>query len=125
MARSVCNYLHDRKAFSDGIIYVNLGGCESSEGFLTRLILQIQDSAARSGVKFDKFGHKDQAADSSKVLEALIDQDSMQRYIQNVFSQKEILVVLDNCEELMEEDSNKFSKLLNNILVNSSTLKIL
>ena len=41
ISRSLSNYLRDRRKFKDGIIYVKLRGCESTQMFLSRLSLII------------------------------------------------------------------------------------
>jgi MoxR-like ATPase len=42
LARNLGNYIFDRKLFADGIIYVGLRGCETSQMFITRLSIQIE-----------------------------------------------------------------------------------
>ena len=44
VARQLCNHLKARKRFYDGILYINLRGCESGQMFLTRLSLLIETS---------------------------------------------------------------------------------
>lgn len=44
IARQLCNHLKARKKFYDGILYINLRGCESGQMFLTRLSLLIETS---------------------------------------------------------------------------------
>ena len=42
LAKSIANFLYDRRKFSDAIIYISLRGCESANPFLTRLLLLIK-----------------------------------------------------------------------------------
>jgi energy-coupling factor transporter ATP-binding protein EcfA2 len=120
LARHLANYIHDRRKFSDGIIYVSLRGCESSEMFLTRLLLTIRPCISHQ--EWIEFG-----------MEAIEDEDErgdadhkkVRNVLRSVLKEREALIIMDNTEDPLEEDCDAFKQELSEILLHCPYVKML
>lgn len=75
--------------------------------FLTRLTLTIQKSAENSGVTLRSIKNQqtiDEAANTNSIAMNKEDERKMIRFITNELHNKEILVILDSCEDPIEDD---------------------
>jgi len=112
LARNLANYIKDRKKFSDGIIYVGLRGCESADMFLTRLSLVIRSSCSIE--EYRKYGLD--VVDKTTSSKDIASQDEINQvisgqyrsFILNMLKDKEVLMILDNAEDPLEDDNEKF-----------------
>lgn len=130
LARNLANYLKDRKKFSDGIIYVGLRGCESAQMFLTRLSLIIRSACSLE--EYKKYGLEeiDRKKDGNKDANVKpeidkADESKYRSFILNMLRDKEVLLILDNAEDPLEDDNERFISELDAIIDNCSQLKFL
>lgn len=121
LARNMANYIKDRKKFRDGIIYVTLRGCESAQMFLTRLTLIIRNSVPFEDYKkhgLEEIDKKKKKDKKNKDKES-IDKDDESKYrifILNMLKDKEALLILDNAEDPLEDDNERFVSELESII---------
>lgn len=127
LARNLANYLKDRKKYNDGIIYVALRGWESAQMFLTRLWLLIR--TAWSIEDYKKYGLEEIEKKSNvKNNQVGIDKDDESKYrswILHMLREKEVLLVLDNAEDPLEDDTTNFVNELDFIIDNCPKIKFL
>jgi energy-coupling factor transporter ATP-binding protein EcfA2 len=126
LARHLANYLKDRKKFSDGIIYVTLRGWESADMFLTRLSLIIR--AAWSMEEYKKYGLEEidkKSKESNQQEMDQIDSSQYRSFILNMLKDKEVLLILDNAEDPLEDDNERFIGELDAIIDHWSKIKFL
>ena len=93
--------------------------------FLTRLSLKIHDNSKideffLSGL--EKFKYKENSNDD---YENAKDQHKMKRFICQILKDKEVLLVIDNCEDPLEDDGDQFIKQIEFLLSKCVRLKIL
>ena len=125
LVRNLCHHIRDRKRFEDGIIYISLRGCESGHMFLTRLSLKIQENSKIDGfllAALEKLKSKDSSNDD---YENEKDQHKMKRFICQILKDKEVLLVLDNCEDPLEDDGDQFVKQLEFLLSKCVKIRVL
>lgn len=126
ISRNICNHLKDRKKFEDGIIYVGLRGCESAQMFLTRLSLSLQASATEREdnivnlEKYNTFGTNQDGEARNKENEEMI-----KALMIKILRNREVLIVLDNCEDPLEDDGDKFVQQIDNLLHECPRVRIL
>lgn len=128
ISKVIANHIKDRQKFEDGIIYVTLRGCESAQMFLTRLTLAIQSSAKSNGIaltEFEKQISLDALSDSSSTLNHKEDERKMMSFIRNIIQNKEVLIVLDSCEDPLEDDCDQFVQQLESLLEECVNVKLL
>jgi len=108
LCREAVNFLLDRNAFQDGIIYLNLGGCDSIEGIISAL-----DS---------KLGYLSKDVNSKK------------ESVGNIISQvahyldekiKDTLIILDDVDQVHHKERGKLRDFIEMILLTCSKVKIL
>ena len=136
ISRFIWNHLKDRKKYSDGILYLSLRGWESAQMFLTRLSIWILSNYEEN--KLNCIYQNDEISSPIKVLqnynnklkyEEVVDlhnnnQDFIKLIIQ-VLRNKELLLVLDNCEDPLEDDWDLFVHQLDMLLDEWSSIKIM
>ena len=128
IARNLSNYMNNRRKFKDGIIYVRLRGCESAQMFISRLSLWIR--SCLSNINPDRLIFDDESDLDS--IELLKKQDSIVNK-KDIFSDsalavlknKEILLILDNCEDPLENDHELFTSDLEGVIEYCSKIKVL
>lgn len=91
LAKGVAFYLDQRLAFKDGIIMITLRGLDQANMFLTRLFLIISKRLPCLDNEKDEKTYED------------VD-DLKERIIENI-REKELLLVLDNVEDPLREES--------------------
>lgn len=120
ISRNLANYVKDRRKFSDGIIYVELRGCETAHMFLTRLSILIRSNCSIE--EYKKYGLDKLDTEGSQPEEgniASLEEDMKYRgFIISMLKQKEVLLVLDNTEDPLEFDNLRFVSELNAIIDN-------
>ncbi|CAI2382289.1 unnamed protein product [Moneuplotes crassus] len=130
LARNLANYIKDRRKFSDGIIYLPLRGCESSQMFLTRLSLIIRtvcslEDIQRYGLEdIDKSKNKKNGKEEG-VEEEEDNEGKYRNFISNILRDKEALLILDNAEDPLEYDNTKFISEIQSILDSCPKLNFL
>ncbi|CAI2383959.1 unnamed protein product [Moneuplotes crassus] len=126
LSRNLCNHLKDRNRFQDGIIYLGLRGCESAQMFVTRLSLSIQASATQkednvlSLEKYTTFNTSEDSQARNKENEEMI-----KAIIIKILRNREVLIVLDNCEDPLEDDCDRFVSQIDHLLYECPRVKIL
>ena len=109
--------------FKDGIIHVKLRGCASAQMFMTRLSMSIQAAVKNMKQNITQnenyFNELSMKKHHSTVLKTQIS-DSLQ-----ILKEKKILLILDNCEDPIDNDHKRFVLELENILENYPKVKLL
>lgn len=124
-ARNLANMIKDRKKFEDGILYVSLRRCESSHMFLTRLSLGIQTNGRIDESKLYELKKISSKEHSSSEEENDEDQEKLRTFIIQILRDKDVLLILDSCEDPLEDDCVLFVKELDSLLDACPTLKML
>ncbi|CAI2377825.1 unnamed protein product [Moneuplotes crassus] len=109
LARNIADHLKHRQRFRDGIIYVGLRGCESSQMFLANLSLIIR-TEAETEIEENKTNDSD-----------IEDRMLVHHFLKN----KQILIILDNCEDPIGSDEINFTSEIEKILDECSEVKFL
>ncbi|CAI2359291.1 unnamed protein product [Moneuplotes crassus] len=109
IARNLADYLKQRHKFRDGIIYVGLRGCESSQMFLANLSLII-----RTEIQLEN--------DYKKMKDSEVEDRAL---VHSFLRDKQILLILDNCEDPIDSDEVNFTKEIESILDECSESKFL
>ncbi|CAI2380040.1 unnamed protein product [Moneuplotes crassus] len=128
IARNICHHLRDRKVFADGILHVGLRGCESSQMFLTRLSLSIISSAGEQGAELEGLQRQtsiNERSESEGSYSTKEDERKMIQFMINLLRNKEMLLVLDNCEDPLADDCVQFVSQIDNILSECPKMKML
>lgn len=123
LARNLANYIHDRRKFDDGILYISLIGCESAHMFLTRLILLIESCVPKK--EWERHGGEDLNVDKEEDELDVASRKRLKRIITSVLKDKEVLLIMDNTEDPLEEDPVAFKHELGDILTNCPKVKML
>lgn len=122
ISRNLSNFYKERRMFRDGIIYIKLRGITSAQMFLTQFSLCIRAAAGdidEEMLQNDKDLHepimkKHYSAVEDKQDEAL-----------ELLKNKQVLIVLDNCEDPIDNDHEDFVYELERILEVCSKVKVL
>ena len=81
-----------------------------------------------NGVYFDKNGNSTILSSESYHVTTVLENEDLNvilSFISHVFHSKELLIVLDNIEDILDEDHELFSQTLNQILIKCPILKVL
>lgn len=120
LAKNLANYIRDRRMFRDGIIYVKLRGCKSSQMFLSHLSLSIR--SAIGSFDSEKLGSEEDQ-DVQDNIEVMRKQNSSVNDKKNVndatldmLKNRHVLIVLDNVEDPLENDAERFVEELERVL---------
>ncbi|CAI2386882.1 unnamed protein product [Moneuplotes crassus] len=127
LAKGIANHIRDRNKYVDGTLYVSLQGCESAQMFLTRLSIGIQNNGRveKDEIKeLQKISSKENSSTEDRNNEEPLE-DLMGHYILKILKHKEALIILDNCEDPLEDDGTLFVKYLDTLLDNCPLIKIL
>ena len=125
-ARNLWNHIKDRRKFYDGILYVGLRGWESAHMFLVRMSVVIQDSSKIDNNQLNelnKIHSREYSADED--INSEEEYEKLKRFIVKIIRNKEVLIWLDNCEDTLEDDWEKFVRLIDYFLDEWSNLKFL
>jgi hypothetical protein len=137
LAREIWNHLKDRRIFDDGIIYVPLRGWESAQMFLMRFSLAIQANAELMGIELKNLERQTSLTESPNNDKLIMDEKNQRKImkfmagmIRNRKSEKSmdkytVLLVLDNCEEPLQDDWDQFVNHLDYFLEECPNLKML
>ena len=128
IARNLANYLKDRRKFNDGIIFVRLRGWESSQMFMSRLSLWIRSWCSHLNPDQLIFEDEDEVENIEilKKHKSIVNRkDNYDGSALNILKNKEILLILDNCEDPLENDHELFTVELENIIEYWYKLKVL
>lgn len=103
--------------FFDGIMYLNIRGCESAQMFLTRLSLLIE-TTLRNVSPNDQRGSIVSTKQESETdhLEGERNLENMRHYILGKIKDREILFAIDGCEYPLEDDGVQFAKEIDDLL---------
>ncbi|CAI2386420.1 unnamed protein product [Moneuplotes crassus] len=127
IACMICNNIHDRHRMEDGIIYLPLRGVHSISTLTTNLLNIIEECI--DDEKEDERIYSKQLSINSNTSndEEDIDPDgkAKSKIIAKCLKDKEVLIIFDGCEYLLDEDPSKFKKALNNLLFKCPDVKIL
>jgi hypothetical protein len=127
LVRNLANHIKDRNLFFDGILYVNLKGCESAHMFLTRLSLAIQTFGKVNEDQIDELRKISSKENSNSDEEAASeeDQEKLRSFITQILLRREVLLVLDGWEDWLEDDGLMFVKQLDYFLETWGDLRLL
>lgn len=127
LSKNLANYLKERRAFRDGIINVRLRGCKSAQMFLTRLSFSIK--AALGEANLDKIFEDESVQENIEVMKkqksTIEDKRNDKDAVFDILRNKQVLLVLDNCEDPLEKEPDNFVDEVENILDLCPRLKIL
>lgn len=109
LAKETIRYIYERKHFRNGVIYINMNGCESREAVMGSLNARIYGSHQYVESRKENGGKMVQ-----QIVEHLRD--------------KEALIVFDNVMDLMlvnEKEKEKFQLFIDLLLSNCNDIKVL
>jgi len=122
ISRNLANFYKERTLFRDGIIYVKLRGCTSSQMFLTQLSLSIK--AAAGDIKQDNLENEDSLLEPQMKKNYSSIEDKKGETL-DILKNKQVLLVLDNCEDPIDNDHERFVYELEKVLGYCGKVKVL
>jgi len=108
LVKHVANILYDRCIFEDGILYVTLRDMNSLESFLKKLHLSIH-------IFINTKGFEDKNLETTDIYWEIL------RFLKDLH----ILLIFDNCRDIVEKDQNSFQEFIQDILEKLPKLRIL
>ncbi|CAI2381433.1 unnamed protein product [Moneuplotes crassus] len=122
IARSLANFYRERRTFRDGVIYVKLRGITSSQMFLTQLSLSIR--ASTGDIEIEALQNVRNPIEPVMKKYYSTVQDKQDKTI-NMLKNRKVLLILDNCEDVINNDHENFIYELENLLEACHRVKIL
>ncbi|CAI2370088.1 unnamed protein product [Moneuplotes crassus] len=122
IARNLANFYKERRMFRDGIIYVKLRGITSSQMFLTQFSLCIR---AATGEIDEEMMKNEQDFFEPVMKKHYSTVEAKQNEAIDILKNKQVLIVLDNCEDPIDNDHENFIYELERILELCSKIKVL
>jgi ABC-type phosphate transport system ATPase subunit len=101
ISRNLGHYFRGRKQFKDGIIYVKLRGCKSSQMFITHLSLSIRAALGESELdKLEALEDEDDIIEDILVMKkhhsTINDKKEVKDATLDILKTKNVLIILDN-----------------------------
>ena len=122
ISRNLANYYKERRMFKDGIIYIKLRGCTSAQMFLTRLSLWIR--SAVGDIDEEMLKNEDDFFDPVMKKHYSTIEDKQEEML-DILKNKQVLLVLDNCEDPIDNDHEWFVFELDRIMEDCIKMKVL
>ncbi|CAI2377964.1 unnamed protein product [Moneuplotes crassus] len=122
IARNLANFYKERKMFRDGIIYIKLRGITSSQMFLTQFSLCIR---AATGEIDEEMMKNEQDFFEPVMKKHYSTIEAKQNEAIDILKNKQVLIILDNCEDPIDNDHENFIYELERILELCSKIKVL
>ncbi|CAI2377074.1 unnamed protein product [Moneuplotes crassus] len=113
IVKQICNILYERHTFRDGVLYNNLRGCTTLEGVIKKVYSTIKMFRIGSNQGFE---HKDFSQ---------VDIKDLYFELIPLLNRLKILIVLDNCSEIIATDSSSFTEFINVFLERMPHSKIM
>lgn len=114
LAITFSHYISERQKFKDGVIFVRLHGCNTVDAVHTKICLSV-NYACKDGLLLElkKRSSSRNSGNLNLVMQRSISARKSEQSEQSIsafefLKDKEILIVLDNCEDVIAQNEEGF-----------------